>query len=647
MTDRILPRILVQTATRLAGPWTTLVGARALRDKRGSGDTYGDATFVCDWGTVSEVDVTGAPATRDRQVPRPGTLVRLVSTFDDGVTTTPEWRGYVASSSESPIDGTATVSCRDLRSLLAQIYIQRGWELARDGSVINPGHCPPCNALTGGDRSATMPADGLSYVHDRGASGTTARGSWMAADTSQMLLRRAARGMDDAPADSPLPALTFALGTVPAAVDRVHPLLDPNGRTVADCLNELWDPRYGCTWTDRCDDEAGIVYIDVIDLTTYTDLDLSASRVVGSPAVELAAEAYDVITVAAAQPVVGITLRWGRGDDANSALIPDGWEPGTTADSALLEAATVLDGPSGPQPYQGKTWRAWKLNPAWNGQGHGVAMGGSSAVVLADGLRSLIADDGTRTWQQLCPSPTTLALSQSTPWDAQGGSDATGPRLSAFAVAGATGYWQHLSRYGGTVSVVGGIPPGGTAAVPAGITIGNSVDAAMTIRDLVDASGELLVTLGVTEWAPLTVRWRRRAEDWPVPGIPRCLMRCVNGAELHRGCAGAMIGCLNGGLTSAGAAIVVRDDTPKLKRLLERLVAWYGTAHGRGSIVITGVITAEDLDLSPGYPTGTLVFADGTESTLNAPVTSLSRDYVAGRTTVEWNPVQPDLMSLN
>jgi len=423
-------------------------------------------------------------------------------------------------------------------------------------------------------------------------------------------------------------SIRWAIGNVPSSVDYTPPPIEAAGKTVADLLNELFNPRYGCTWRTRV--VGNTVYIDIVRLVAEVSLEvnLADDPFVEGVTITREAEAYDVIVVTAAQPKVGLTLHWTPGQD-DCALIPDGWEPGASADA-------IVDSAPEDQPYDQAAWRTFRMNPLWGGLGYGMT---------ADGLRSGLISDGSRVYSTANPSPLVLDLDRTTVWGEQWTADATGQRQGVVVVAGSSGAFEDISQRC-PPTPIGGVPPGGTTSRYAGINLGTTVEDAALLRDLVGIDGSVYVTLTVREWAPLKVWWTAPRDNWPIRDVPRIYHRQVNGLEQWRGAADQVAGVNEDGtLKLTGSEKIIRNDIARLTALLTRLVDWFGSAKSRAKWTSRGTIGAT---LKPGDVITTLTTATGVSHTVNAPIARVSHVYTpeALSTTYEVVPIRPDIASV-
>lgn len=610
-----------------AAGWTTVKNLVPIQSVRGCGQLVGSARVNAWWGSWSDpIDrLPEGPVLLPNPCPPIGSFLRIVAvsrTITGAEVLTERWCGFIDTIQPDADAQEADIHALGLSALLAKVYLARGWELAGDGStVVDPGYCPPFNALAGGDRSDQDP-DGLTYVHDRA---NNTRVNWWASDIANLLLVRATwgglAGMTE--------RLTWRLGDFPNAVDYQPATLDPDGRTVADLLNELFNPRYGTTWRTRVD--AGTIYVDVIRLSSVVALnvDLTGDVMVEKPTVVEEAAPYDLVMVTSARPLVGLTLAWNPDSPSASAILPDGWNPGVDADAEV-------DNHDETKPYDKPSWRTFRMNPEWDGVTYGK---------MFDGLNSRITEDGSRYYDTPSPSSLALELERTTPWGEGFTTDATGKRQDPIVIAGLPAAYADLTKQLPLITY-GGVTPGGTTSRYAGLSLGSTSEDAALLRDSLAGGGVLLVTLAAREWCPLKTWAMTDPSAWPVPGVPRIYRRVLSGAEQWRGCNGAITGVDDAGnLVTATTESMIRDDIAKLTQLRDRLADWFLYPHYRARWKSRAGLGSA---FQPGDYVTTLTTASGVTYPVNAPITQITEDYPAATqgVTYECVPIRPDIDSL-
>ena len=511
------------------------------------------------------------------------------------------WHGVVSRPAHQPdgaaiVGGPRTWQCLGLADTLDRIYLWRGYEWY-NGQMIDPGACPVFNDLPGGDRSAdTHDINGFEvYAFERGAlaTGPGARVPWTARTCIEHVLAAFSRGVlygADVEPVGPVWSLGAGADMLDFEIDR----LDMAGRSITELLNTLVNPSRGLTWRPRVvDGEVQIVItstnrdaVTIIVSTTTpsgptsTEITIPAAEAVvddlrgdiwlDNPGIQEESDYYDWITLHAARPWVTITLWWEAGNPLSS-IIPDGWE---TSDQP------------GSTPETEHRWRRWKLNPAWTGEQYPAGCG--------VGLRHTMPYDttgasGARTFGGFTPPPSMLEVTRHLPYAQGFAAFVDGPRQSPLVViGGGTGTWADMSKY---IDVT-------PTEQPAGIMLGPSEDTAHYLKKRLTSGGnKLLVTVGIREWAPFTVAWRRQGERQR--DLPRILQRTINDCEQWSGLQGTVKGVSNGTLQTVAAYEFIRDDAPSAAGMLALLAARYGGTGASYGYGIDGHIDIEEAS-APG-----------------------------------------------
>jgi hypothetical protein len=625
--------ILVERASGLPEDdkgWELVPRTHALRLRRSPGNDLSSATLIMHWGVINDAN---DPA-NELAVPIPplavDDCVRLrLSTIENGkiVPGAVIWHGVVESIDWSDPE-RATIKAVDLAVLLARTYCSRGLERSSNNALfVDPGYAPPINAIPGGDRSTTK-WDDVVYVHDRRGTGVP----WSAHEYADSQLHIAMRAETLPGAPTGVQAIPWRLDPASAG-DYTPDTLDPNGLTIAAVLDRLFSAKRGLTW--RVTVAGGYAQVLVIDLSAAGQpLDTTAELDWENPIIQERRDGYDYVLVSGARPLVGITLYWKRGATGGS-LEPDGWDPdtaGAALDQALLDE--VED-----KPYDRPEWRRFKVRLAWDGAQYDGTVGGSGEI----GVRNVLVDpntyappDGDRWWLPPVPPPTALTLERELP-AGQGWTDSpTGPRQAPVVIAGSAGAWEDLSVQCRPTPIgaqlVGDRNDQGSAV----LVLGDSAAAADRIREAVGASGWLLITIGVREWAPLQCAWAAPSDAWSVlsprvyhlrrPGIEQwiCLSGSVTGIDG------------SGNLTTLSADLETRDDLDKLRTIRDQLAVRFGRAITAASITcVSSILTS----YQPGDVTSTLTLVDGRAYPLDMPLAEIDHDFERWKTTLRWAPL--------
>ena len=603
-TRRVMPT-LVQTAEGWPASdegWTSQPRIRARAASEGCGQVIGEAQLEQDTGRVVEPNgkqleqVARAPALNPSAGYKTlaGRWIRILlgataGTVDVGDQSySPIWHGIVDRPIYQP-DGAATAGggmswgCLGLADALNRIYLWRGYEW-HSGQLVDPGSCPVFNALPGGDRSAVKhDINGVqAYTFERGApaSGAGARVPWRARDVLEHALAGFSRGILYGTGAGPA-GPKWELGAGASLLEWEIDRLDMAGRTIAELLNTLVTPSRGLTWrtkvvgdtvqivikqTNR--DAVNVGTVNIPAATPVVD-DLTGDLWLEQPGIQEETDYYDWITLHAARPWVAITLWWRSGDDASS-LIPDGF--------------VVGDSP-GPEPANEHKWRRWKLNPAWIGEQYPGGLGIGLRHTLP---YSETGSNGERTFGGATPPPSALEITRLLPYGQGFTTAKDGPRQAPIVVIGSGSSWEDMSEF---IDVT-------PTENPAGITLGNDVAVARYLKaKLEGGSRTLLVTIGIREWAPYTVAWRRQTAK--PRDLPRILTRRLPDCEQWSGLEGTVKGVTAGALVTIASEDTIRNDAGAAAAALALLVARYGGEGASYGYGVDGSIDTEEAS-APG-----------------------------------------------
>jgi hypothetical protein len=560
--------------------WTEAPRTTPLRWSEGLSSAAGSAQLEHRWGTRSTQADPIAGTYAPTEIPA-GAVIRIVRIDASG--RTPVWWGTAGAWTSDPEARTSTCEAPHIVGMLARIMLTRGLELTHGGLLTDPGILPPFNAWPGGDRSAA--ASGGTFVHDRIEPGNP----WTAEDASEYLLRLASEPVVGATSD-----ITWRFyWPAPVGADYQLPRLDRHGTSVAQSLDAIWSPGRRLGWRLR-EVSGTTVWIEAVllDGSGGIDVDLttSASR---SGSAQREAAAVDGVIVDGAPPWVAMTLQWAPGESDNP-LIPDGWEPGTAADAVLDEWDDSV-------PYDRPEWRAFRLNPAWNGRYL------PPVWALADlaGIEQPSGPDGARAWSSPAPAVSALRIERLTPAGLGWTSSAEGPRQPPVVVAGVgPSLYDDLSAHGLTPVGSGGDGDGAAA----GVLLGTTQAHAAELRDLMGQTGAALyVTVGLREWAPLRAY---HAPQRPYAGAaPLIRHHRLAGAERWRVAAKTVRGVAEDGTLAFAEASTIRDDIAALIAARDELWARYGTSRGRARWREDGRLRH---DLRPGDAVARVIGADRT-----------------------------------
>lgn len=629
--------IVVQRARGLPDTddgWETIKGATANKLRRAAGNDIGSAELEMVWGEWADPN---EPEETGLDIPDPpldvDDCIRLVvASYDDGEITfgEPLFHGYVESIDWGDAK-RATLKVVDLAGLPAKIYTTRGWELNYNATLLSsPGYLPAFNAIPGGDRSASLWTGTTYYVHDRRGDGTAT--SWTAFQIGELLLRRAMK--EDLPGAPPtLNQLKWRMDPASAG-DYTPDTTDLNAISIGEALDKLFGARRGLTWRVTVAD--GYAQILVIDISAGgTSLDTQDDLGWTDPVVQDRRDGYDYILVSGSQPRVGITLWWKRGT-TGGAIEPDGWDP-ATADAALDAA---LEDEKAGKPYDRPEWRRFRLRSAWDGSQYDGTAGGSGTI----GLRNALSDtatnappDGTREFAPGNPPPNSLTIEGQLPAGLGFTTSLVGPRQGSVVIAGAANTWQDLSQDCPVTPICGSGDPGDRNDRGASvILLGNSAEDADKIRQAVGATGTLLVTVAIREWAPLQCAWAAPADSWSKLALRKYALRRPGLEEWI-----CLSGCITGiddscNLTTLSAELDIRSDVAKLQDLTAQLAVRFGRAIVGVTITRQGEILT---DWEPGDVLADITTISGRNYLVGMPLAEISYDFVKWETALRWSPM--------
>lgn len=600
-TRRVQPT-LVQTAEGWPASdegWTSQSRILANSASEGCGQVIGEAQLEQDTGRVVEPNgkqldqVARAPALNPSAGYKTlaGRWIRILLGASSGSVSVgdqsydPIWHGIIDRPIYDPdgaaiAGGTMRWGCLGLADALNRIYLWRGYEWHAD-QLVDPGSCPVFNDLPGGDRSAAKhDVNGVqAYTFERGAAAGT-RVPWRARDVIEHALAGFARGVLYGTGTGPS-GPKWELGAGASLLEWEIDRLDMSGRTIAELLNTLVTPSRGLTWrTKVVGDTVQIVItstnrtavtIGTVTIPAATPVvdDLTGDLWLAQPGIQEETDYYDWITLQAARPWMAITLWWRSGDDA-SAILPDGW--------------VVGDSP-GPEPANEHKWRRWKLNPAWIGEQYPGGLGIGLRHTLP---YSETGTDGSRTFGGATPPPSALEITRLLPYAQGFGTGKDGPRQNPIVVIGAGSSWEDFSE---AVDIT-------PTENPAGLLLGSGTDVARFLKaKLAGGSRTLLVTVGVREWAPYTVAWRRQTAK--PRDLPRILARRLPDCEQWVGLQGTVKGVTAGALSTVATDDVIRNDAGAAAATLALLVARYGGEGASYGYGVDGTIDTEEAS-APG-----------------------------------------------
>lgn len=630
-TARVMPT-LVQTAEGWPASddgWTSQPRIRANAASEGCGQVIGEAQLEQDTGRVVTPNGTQLEQVARAPLLNPaagyqslaGRWVRILLGATSGgsvrvgeQTYNPLWHGVIDRPIYEP-DGAAIAggsmswSCLGLADVLNRIYLWRGYEWHLD-NLVDPGACPVFNGLSGGDRSADQhDINGIpTYIFERGApaTGTGARQPWRARDAVEYALAGFSRGFLYGIGAGP-GGPKWELGAGAELLEWEMGRLDFAGRTIAELINTLVTPSRGLTWRLKVLGEVVQIVIASTNRNAVTingvtipaaplvDDDLTGDLWLERPGIQEETDYYDWITVHAARPWTTITLWW-RDGDAASSMLPDGW---TTSDEP------------GPEPANEHKWRRWKLNPAWIGEQYpgGLGIGLRNTLPYSES-----GSDGTRTFGGPTPPPSVLEITRHLPYAQGFGTSKEGPRQSPIVIIGSVSSWHDFSD---GVNVT-------PTENPAGVMLGTEKNVPRFLKSqLSGGTKTLLVTVGMREWAPDTIAWRRQG---PKPrDLSRILVRRLPECEHWYGMEGTVKGISSGSLVTVSTDEGIRDDRGAASAALAQLVARYGGDGASYGYGFDGVVDQEEARVPGTFVADVLV--GGATIPVNAVLTRRAWDF--------------------
>lgn len=640
---RYAPTVIIQSNTTLSdddSTWVTLRFARYERDSSGAGQIAGDALFTQQFGLTTapnQPDPVYAIGTNPGlNSPGPddgliGQMVRFLMTDPDGEITVDgvayddfwygQITGYTITPDNRPDDnagGIASWSCVGLLSILDQITVNGGWTVPPDADTVDfvdPGFCPPFNAIPTGDRSTTKyTVNGQQvYIHD--LTTLTVVSHWLAIDIANLMMAGAAQAVY---AGSEPTGFPWAISDTQGALNYQVERMDINGMTLAQVLNILIDPRRGLTYNITVVE--GVATINVWPATdtaiTVGTFTLPASTNTNSYVAsgnrwtanlvitEDQSATYDIIEIRGGRPWVGITLDYNTSGDG-CALIK-GWNP-------ALE--TNWDDPD--DSYKGlavyeQVWRLFLIDPQWDGEQYNAPTAGMRNILGTgnpgggyDGTRTVdTEDDGN-------PSGSLYGMEGTLPASTGFGQERTGPRQLPLVIFGngTDGNWIDYSNpNNGNGHTSYGMD---CQDLPPSVSINDGAAGHGLFYDNINKDGPImLVTVGMRETQPLKVSYVFDQSTWP-RSTPRIKMINVPDLEYWSILQGTVLGVdIDGDLSLASSEIVIRDDTLTLNQLLALAVARYGYP------VVTARFTERCLldnsdDMAPGILLSNITLGTG------------------------------------
>jgi len=565
------------------------------------------------------------PGVGDRPVPVPrrtdleGQYIRFLVADESGSIDihgkkyVADWHGYIArvprrdGGNADDAIGIQTLVCEGLEGLLDRAMID-GCIEDYDGAEVNPGFCHPVNGIPGGDMGTSAGTLGVRNFDLE--SGTP----WTATEWVRAALKWFGEPL--------VPPYSSRITGPPWQLD-ASTLLDFtaqtaafDGKTVAEVLNYYCNPTStGLGWRVVVESDVPKIRVSstaraaiTVGGATHpgastTAVDFDDDEFFENPSVDIEQLPFAAVTGTGARPWVTMSLGWDK-DAATGEILPDGWTTGQD-----------------PSDEAGKTrrWRVWRIASGWKGTMYGQTDNGLRHQLAAT---SGDAPDGTRGYVADVPHPRGLVLSTRLPAGEGWTTSASGNREKAVVVVHNGSSWITFAT---TIAVDGDR-----------IILGSSAQDARKLRAAMAASGtELVVTLGVREWAPLTVSYVSSPDDWgrELPAIYRHRQERLEQWVIL---ANTVKGVASGALDLVGSSDQsVRDDTAVLAQTVAQHAAALAQRVGQVAFATRGKISTDYPPLTVLDP----ITTGGEAETIGAVVTSRKKHYRADRYRTEWRAV--------
>lgn len=634
-------------------PWLEYMGS-----DEGAGHVVGSGAFRMTTGIRTAINqprlqrVTETNNTGDIV----GGLVRVIVRDDagdidfDGDTWSECFCGKIIGKAVAPRGGTDATNGSDyeytavgLGALLDQLPINRGFALAADGTTVaDPGRCPRFNHLAEGDRStSTVSLNGDSvYVHSLNGSGNR----WTARQVLELLLAAFARPVENS-YGTPT-GWEWSVSDPDGCLAYEVEDLDLHGMTVFQAVTVLCGPRRGLTFTVRAVGAACTILVrsgsaTAISVGTFTLpassvtmlFDVRDNRFIDQPVISYDySTVYDIIEIIGAHPWVAITLDESVLDDGWSGAQETVWDNDPTSTLVAqvfrrFELISTWNRASSTDSAVGLRWlRPVETSASYgdNGVTGERSFQASTSQVNADDLdadRMLPCSEGFSTLSVGPRHPPVVIIAETAlSYTAPGWIDAAGELKWSVEIEGR----------------------------PIALRLDDGQSGAV-IKDFY-LSGKIAVTLGVREWLPLLVSWRRPQDQWPC-SLPRIksinLPQCEQWVVLD----GTVKGVDNTGVPIVQSGdLVVRDDVPTMRQLLALYRVYFTEPNVSARITIRGSID-NAAARRPGTLVTTLTTGERTY-TINAVVTRrrfvrVVRDGVAMFDTVyDTERIAPELEAI-
>lgn len=655
--QRTVERVIVQSANELAandGGWTTRSYLRYLGGDDPHGTIMGTARFEQIFGMIhaegtnafQHYGVTPNLDGTDTLPSLAGLYVRLLVRDDAGTIALEGdsfkafWWGQFVDPDEtddggetpSTVGGGASWFANGIQSILHQIRIREGFELASDlATVVDPGYLPAFNQFLNGDRSAAMVTIGgrTTYVHDRftGADPLVTSHLWSAVDIVRLLLVAAAKPiLKGIGSDADGHGMFWTIYDPLGALDYQPHRLDLNGKSVLEAINELIPAHRGLDWyVTILHDQATITVttgvataivtplytlpaaLITVDVTWAGDVWQTGRRLLASYA-----NTYDVVEIRGSKPWVGITGWWDLAhvDVAVGGASWCSFAKGWTADDETDYEEAHSDADGHMNPTAAIVWRRFRIKNDWDGQQYNDSTNGLRNVLAVsaanDPLYGTGGYTGAREYDENKPTPPAYAYELTRELPVLKGfvsGTAVGQKQEPLMIVGSGVTWSDVSE---TVQFQ-------TDDEPPVVLLGSVSDDAQT-------SGQLILfTFGIRESHPLRVSWQRARADWP-RDTPRVMVIDIPDFQEWRILAGTVIRVEHDAtIIPLPNDYVLRDDTNTMRSYLALILPIYRDPEQIAEWTNRGVLDTST-DLRSGALLATLTRGKG-DTTVNSTIT--------------------------
>lgn len=621
----------MQTAS-VWGTWTTRHDLEAISASEGAGQVVGEAQLTRNLGQVIPYDGTSVVTVTALDIV--GQFVRILVEDDGGdisISYTSQggnarfftgfalWHGVVQSSTTADQGtrlGMQRFNCLGLAAVLGQLVLADGLA-ARVGAVGDgPSNLyelhrlPAFNRTAGKDRRSTIAyinGTDQAYVHELSGSGAVI---WTAKDILDLVLIKWGNG-GFYPSFSDASALTWSVSDPDNCL--VYEVTDLNldRSTVLDAVNTIISARRGMTWRLAVSGNTATIVVSSITPTAINQLPAAptpatvAATTAWVDSVTITTDVsacYDLIEIVGDRPWVGLTVCY---------------DPAAAADPAETALDTGWDGENTTDPISGLTVPdpRWMSRFEFRGDWTGCQYGGGAGLRHSLTVAGSGAMTGARTWDALYTAqPQSLELTRELPCGELFDAVVDGyPRQMPVVVMKSGSNYLRVSKGAEIIDRELGVS---IENHPPALRVGTGQQDQGFVASILEpstADGQLLVTIGLREAAPIRMRWVR-------PGakpreLPRILSVPMPELQYHAVLAGTVTGVNAAGtaLVTTATDLVLRDDTAAGLDYLDLLVAYYSVPAVTATWRDRGIVERGST-LVPGRYITALTLGDGSGS---------------------------------